>query len=121
MPLEVVLAQDAPEDPAALEAHTHQVPHLELEDIGGEADALTPKTLSMSKEQATVVHSGIAFETSTWAQIAAAYADPYAEAARRYNPATLREGFNTLPDGEELFYIANPALGLWAERGKFAD
>ena len=43
----------------------------------------------------------------------------HAEAVRRYNPATLREGFNNLPDGEELFYISNPALGLWAERKKF--
>ncbi len=43
----------------------------------------------------------------------------YAEAIRRYNPAALRDGFNTLPDGEEIFYISNPALGLWAERKKF--
>ena len=44
---------------------------------------------------------------------------PYAEAIQRYNPASLRDGFNILPDGEELFYISNPALGLWAERKKF--
>ena len=25
-----------------------------------------------------------------------------------------------LPDGEELFYISNPALGLWAYRGRFS-
>jgi len=38
---------------------------------------------------------------------------------RRYNPSTLKDGFNTLPDGEKIFYISNPALGLWALREKF--
>lgn len=46
---------------------------------------------------------------------------PYAEMAERYNPDTLHDGFNTLPDGEEIFYISNPALGLWAFRDKFTD
>lgn len=41
--------------------------------------------------------------------------------AKRYNPDTLKDGFNTLPDGEEIFYISNPALGLWAYRGRFVD
>lgn len=39
----------------------------------------------------------------------------------RYNPETLRDGWNRLPDGEEIFYISNPALGLWAHRKRFAD
>ena len=38
---------------------------------------------------------------------------PYDEAVRRYDPAVLKDGFNTLPDGEEIYYISNPALGLW--------
>lgn len=41
------------------------------------------------------------------------------EMLRRYNPENLRDGFNTLGDGEEIFYISNPALGLWAYRGRF--
>ncbi len=48
-------------------------------------------------------------------------AAPYAEMAARYNPAELKDGFNTLPDGEEIFYISNPALGLWAFKEKFKD
>ncbi|MGB8261839.1 MAG: lactate racemase domain-containing protein [Terracidiphilus sp.] len=36
----------------------------------------------------------------------------------RYNPATLRDGLNTV-DGEQIFFISNPALGLWAFRGRF--
>jgi nickel-dependent lactate racemase len=35
------------------------------------------------------------------------------ELMKRYNPALLRNGFNTMPDGEKIFYISNPATGLW--------
>ena len=37
---------------------------------------------------------------------------PYEEMAAKYDPAKLTDGFNTV-DGEEIFYISNPALGLW--------
>ena len=43
----------------------------------------------------------------------------YTEMAARYNPETLKDGFNIMPDGEEIFYISNPALGLWAYKEKF--
>jgi len=43
----------------------------------------------------------------------------YDEMAARYNPEMLKDGFNTMPDGEEIFYISNPALGLWAYKEKF--
>jgi hypothetical protein len=35
-----------------------------------------------------------------------------------YDPAKLKDGYNTV-SGEEIFYISNPALGLWAYRGRF--
>jgi nickel-dependent lactate racemase len=38
---------------------------------------------------------------------------------KRYDPRRLTEGFNTLPDGERIFYISNPALGLWAHKARF--
>jgi hypothetical protein len=41
------------------------------------------------------------------------------EMLQRYNPEKLTDGFNTMPDGEEVFYISNPALGLWAHRDRF--
>ena len=47
------------------------------------------------------------------------YAD-ISEMTARYNPATLKDGPNTLPDGEEIFYISNPAIGLWSTRERFA-
>ncbi len=37
---------------------------------------------------------------------------PYEEAAREYQLESLKDGWNTV-DGEEIFYISNPALGLW--------
>ncbi len=43
----------------------------------------------------------------------------YDEMTAKYNPALLRDGFNTMPDGEEIFYISNPAIGLWAFRERF--
>jgi len=44
---------------------------------------------------------------------------PYDEAIKLYNPAVLKDGWNTLENGEEIYYISNPALGLWADPGKF--
>jgi nickel-dependent lactate racemase len=38
---------------------------------------------------------------------------------KKYNPDKLKDGYNTMPDGEEIFYISNPALGLWAFRERF--
>jgi nickel-dependent lactate racemase len=35
----------------------------------------------------------------------------------RYDPQKLRYGYNSV-DGEEVFFIPNPGLGLWAYRGK---
>ena len=45
----------------------------------------------------------------------------YDETAKRYDPASLKYGYNTLPDGEEIFFIPNPALGLWINREKFSE
>lgn len=39
---------------------------------------------------------------------------PYDEIVKKYNPGVLKDGFNTTPEGEEIYYISNPALGLWA-------
>jgi len=48
------------------------------------------------------------------------YAD-LATLLRRYDPRQLKDGWNTLADGEKIFYISNPALGLWAYRGRFQN
>lgn len=41
------------------------------------------------------------------------------EAMKKYNLPKLKEGFNILPDGEEIYYISSPALGLWAYKDRF--
>ena len=37
----------------------------------------------------------------------------YNEITKRYNPERLKEGWNVLPDGEEVYFVGTPALGLW--------
>ena len=48
-----------------------------------------------------------------------AYGDLH-EYGAKYDPAKLADGWNTV-DGEEIFFISNPALGLWAYRGRFSQ
>ena len=42
----------------------------------------------------------------------------YDETAKKYDPQKLAYGFNTV-DGEEVYFIPNPALGLWIDRERF--
>ena len=53
-------------------------------------------------------------------QVGYNYAD-LAEMQARYNPATMKEGWNMMPDGEEVFYISTPSAGLWATKDKLND
>jgi len=41
-----------------------------------------------------------------------------AEYTAKYDPEKLSDGWNIV-DGEEIFYISNPGLGLWAYKGRF--
>ena len=47
-----------------------------------------------------------------------AYTEWSAETMKKYNFAELKDGFNTV-NGEKIFYISNPALGLWALKKNF--
>ena len=40
------------------------------------------------------------------------------EMTKIYNPKKLKDGFNTV-NGEEIFYISNPGMGLWAFKDRF--
>ncbi|MEA4964342.1 MAG: lactate racemase domain-containing protein [Oscillospiraceae bacterium] len=42
----------------------------------------------------------------------------YDEQAAKYNPSKLQYGYNTV-DREEIYFIPNPALGLWVNQEKF--
>jgi nickel-dependent lactate racemase len=45
---------------------------------------------------------------------------PLDEMLKSYNPEKLQDGYNTV-NGEEIFYISNPALGLWASPNRFGQ
>jgi len=40
------------------------------------------------------------------------------ETLAKYPPEKLKEGFNDLPDGQQVFFIPTPSAGLWATREK---
>ena len=42
----------------------------------------------------------------------------YDEMAAKYDPTKLKYGYNVV-DGEEIYFIPNPALGLWINKEKF--
>ena len=42
------------------------------------------------------------------------------EYTKKYDPEVLKDGWNVV-DGEEIFYISNPGLGLWAYEGRFKN
>src|SRR5258707_3308855 len=42
------------------------------------------------------------------------------EDMKKYDSEVLKDGWNVV-DGEEIFYISNPGLGLWAYEGRFKD
>lgn len=42
----------------------------------------------------------------------------YSDAEKSYNPKGLKAGFNTVGN-EEIYFISNPAVGLWADRSRF--
>jgi nickel-dependent lactate racemase len=39
---------------------------------------------------------------------------------KKYDPQRLKYGYNQV-DGEEIFFVPNPGLGLWAYGGRFSD
>ena len=42
------------------------------------------------------------------------------EVMEKYDVKSLKDGWNTV-NGEEIYYISNPALGLWAHPDRFKD
>ncbi|MHC4336492.1 MAG: nickel-dependent putative hexonate epimerase [Planctomycetota bacterium] len=44
---------------------------------------------------------------------------PLAEMIKRDDPQKLQDGFNTTSTGERIYFISNPALGLWSWKERF--
>lgn len=40
------------------------------------------------------------------------------EMMKRYNPSELKNGYNTMPDGEEIYFISTPSAGLWSTQDR---
>ena len=61
-----------------------------------------------------------AVEKITQEEIAGVGFNPasYQELVKKYDPEKLSYGYNTVDD-EEIYFIPNPALGLWINREKF--
>ncbi len=47
--------------------------------------------------------------------------DDLPEMIRKYDPGKLKDGFNRMTDGEEIFFISNPAVGLWAAKDRLRE
>lgn len=47
------------------------------------------------------------------------YAD-LSKMLEKYNPEKLKDGFNDV-DGEEVYFISNPGLGLWSYKDRFTE
>ncbi|MCX7985541.1 MAG: lactate racemase domain-containing protein [Bacteroidales bacterium] len=45
---------------------------------------------------------------------------PLSKMLKKYPPDKLKQGFNIVDD-EEIYFISNPALGLWAAKEKFVE
>ncbi len=46
---------------------------------------------------------------------------PLDDMIKKYNPGKLKDEFNIMPGGEKIFFISNPAIGLWAYKKRFFD
>ena len=75
--------------------------------IHGSSDGRFTVTYAVREEMLTAVES-VGYRSANAAEL-----------LRRYDPKQMMYGWNTLPDGEEIFYIPNPALGLWIDRERF--
>ena len=40
---------------------------------------------------------------------------------RRYPPDKLSDGWNDMPEGERVFFVSKPALGLWAHKSRLGQ
>ncbi|MBS0209514.1 MAG: D-mannonate epimerase [Planctomycetes bacterium] len=87
------------------------------EDLQGNLSAAAHLIHGSSEQRFTITYCPGHLTPAEIEGVGYRYAD-LAEMSRRYDPRTLRDGWNVLPDGERVYYISNPALGLWACEGR---
>ncbi len=90
-------------------------------DLGGNLSAAAHLMHGSSEGRFTVTYCPGHVTRQEIESVGYQYAD-LAAMTKRYDPTTLTDGWNDLvhADGsqERIFYISNPALGLWAWRGR---
>ena len=99
--LNTLAAFERPEN-ADLRANMGAAAHL----IHGSSDGRFSITYAVKKIAKSEIE-GVGFEAAD-----------YDAAIRRYDPKKLTYGCNTV-DGEPVYFIPNPALGLWIDRERF--
>jgi len=43
------------------------------------------------------------------------------ETLKEYPPDRMKEGWNTMPDGEKVYFISTPSAGLWSTKSRMSD
>ena len=70
-----------------------------------------------SEGRFTITYAPGALTEKDIRQVKFNYAD-INETLKRYDVKTLKNGFNTMPDGEEIYFISTPSAGLWSTKEK---
>ena len=87
------------------------------EDLRGNLSAAAHLIHGSSEERFTVTYCPGGLTQQEVESVGYRYAD-LAEMTARYDPDRLTDGYNTMPDGEQIYFIRNPALGLWAHKSR---
>ncbi len=90
------------------------------EDLAGNLSAAAHLIHGSSEERFQVTYCPGGLSRDEIESVGYQYADPSAMLAK-YDPSQLSEGWNEMADGRRIFYISNPALGLWAHRDRLVD
>jgi nickel-dependent lactate racemase len=91
------------------------------ESEGKSEDDLTPLShliISSPENRFRITYAAANISKSELESVNCHHAD-YFEMIKRYDPDCLKEGENILPDGEEIFFIPEPAQGLWSGINEF--
>ncbi|SED98889.1 lactate racemase domain-containing protein [Ruania alba] len=93
----------------ATEADMQDIPHATAHLVHGSAEGRFRITYAPGKLTQEEVES-----------VGYGYLD-IEEALRRYDPAVMKDGWNTMPDGERVFFISTPSAGLWSTSDRLAS
>jgi nickel-dependent lactate racemase len=89
------------------------------EDLAGDLSAAAHLIHASSEGRFTITWCPGHLSKEEVESVGFAYADLTAMLAR-FDPAKLSHGYNRV-DGEDIFFIPNPGLGLWAHRSRISN